>query len=556
MKKSQGWLTFFVITLILASIWYLYPTYRLWTMPLGQQLALAEKDPVGFRNLEKKAIKLGLDLKGGLYVVMEVDRSKLTPDQAGDAVDRALEIIRNRVDQFGVTEPIIHKAGSDKIVVELAGLQDVDRARELIGKTAQLEFKLTEPDESAKLLISKLDKIISGQISATPLKAPEKKPAPQTESQPAGDTSDILSSILGSDTTSDTTAPESTPAELGRLLQPLPDGYMYAVEEDDYPLLQKYLNDPQVKAAVPPDVQLAWSTGPVTAGGLVYYRALYVLKSAVELSGEHLTDAQPTRDNLGRWVVNFKLDREGGRVFSALTAGNIGKPLAIVLDGKVESAPVIQSRIRDRGQIEFNAASSLESARDLSIILRAGALPAPVNIIENRVIGPSLGKDSIEKGLTSAVIGGLVVLLFIAVYYRISGIIADIGLILNVLFLLAIMAAFKATLTLPGIAGIILTMGMSVDSNILIFERIREELLTGKTVRSSIDAGYKRALLTIIDAHVTTLITALVLFIFGTGPIKGFAVTLSAGIVISLFTAVLITRMIFEYRKRYQNLSI
>ncbi|OGC78476.1 MAG: protein-export membrane protein SecD, partial [candidate division Zixibacteria bacterium RBG_16_50_21] len=226
------------------------------------------------------------------------------------------------------------------------------------------------------------------------------------------------------------------------------------------------------------------------------------------------------------------------------------------LDDQVESAPIIQSRIRDRGQIELGSVSTLEASRDLSIVLRAGALPAPVKIVENRVIGPSLGKDSIKKGLTSAIIGGLLVILFIALYYRISGVIADFALLLNVLFLMAILAAFNATLTLPGIAGLILSMGMSVDSNVLIFERMREELKTGKTIRASIDAGYTRALLTIIDSHVTTLITALVLFLFGTGPIKGFAVTLTAGIIISLFTAVVITRLIFNYRKKYSSLSI
>jgi preprotein translocase subunit SecD len=311
-----------------------------------------------------------------------------------------------------------------------------------------------------------------------------------------------------------------------------------------------------LQAAIPPDVQMVWSTGSVSSGGFSYPRGIYFLKSRVELSGKHLTDARPRRDEFGKWVVDFRLDRQGGQIFSAVTGANINKPLAIVLDNQVESAPIIQSRIRDRGQIELGSVSTLEAARDLSIVLRAGALPAPVKIVENRVIGPSLGKDSIKKGLTSAIIGGLAVILFIAIYYKISGVIADFALLLNVLFLLAVLAAFHATLTLPGIAGIILTMGMSVDSNVLIFERVREELRTGKTVRAAIDAGYKRALLTIVDSHVTTLITALVLFLFGTGPIKGFAVTLSAGIVISLFTALVITKMIFDYRKQYQTLSI
>lgn len=563
MRKSQAWMTVIVIVLVLASLWYLYPSLRLWSMSPDALKQKGEADPAGLAKLQKAAIKLGLDLKGGMYVLMEVDKSKLSAEEASDAVDRALEVIRNRVDQFGVTEPVIQKAGTDKIVVELAGLQDVERARELIGRTAQLEFKLTETPENTKNLITQLDQVIARKIAGASAadqdKKPDEKKAQTSPTEPKKDTADIFRDIFGGDTAakgSDTLAQLESGVGLSPLLQPLGEGYLFGLEANDIPVVKKYLADPEIKAAIPSDMQIAWSTGPVSSGGFSYPRGVYVLKSPVELTGKHLTDARPTRDNLGRWVVNFQLDRQGGQIFSALTGGNVGKPLAIVLDDQVESAPIIQSRIRDRGQIELGSVSTLEAARDLSIVLRAGALPAPVRIVENRVIGPSLGKDSINKGLTSAIIGGLAVILFIAVYYRISGVIADFALLLNVLFLMAVLAAFHATLTLPGIAGIILTMGMSVDSNVLIFERIREELRTGKTVRASIDAGYKRALLTIIDSHVTTLITALVLFLFGTGPIKGFAVTLSAGITISLFTALVITKMIFDYRKQYTTLSI
>jgi SecD/SecF fusion protein len=560
MRRTQAWLTAMVIFFTLASLWYLYPSIRLWTMSPEKVKAGSEADPIGFAKLQKQAIKLGLDLRGGLYVLMEVDKSKLKPEEAADAVDRALEVIRNRVDQFGVTEPVIQKAGSDKIVVELAGLQDVDRARELIGRTAQLEFKLTENPDNVKSLMTQLDQIIARKYgtgaSSKPESSPEKK---ETPNEAPKDTSDLFKTLFGGDTGqkgSDTLPQPEAGEGLSVLLQPVGEGFSFGVEENDVPLVKRYLSDPEIRAAVPPDVQIAWSTGPVSSGGFNYPKGVYFLKRQVELSGEHLTDARPTRDNFGKWVVSFNLDRRGGQIFSAVTGANVGKPLAIVLDSLVESAPIIQSRIRDRGQIELGSVSTLEAARDLSIVLRAGALPAPVRIVENRVIGPSLGKDSIKKGLTSAIIGGILVILFIAVYYRISGVIADFALLLNVLFLMAILAAFNATLTLPGIAGLILSMGMSVDSNVLIFERMREELKTGKTIRASIDAGYTRALLTIIDSHVTTLITALVLFLFGTGPIKGFAVTLTAGIIISLFTAVVITRLIFNYRKQYSSLSI
>ena len=559
MRRTQAWLTIMVIFFTLASLWYLYPSVRLWTMSAEEQKTKAEADPIGFAKLQKQAIKLGLDLRGGMYVLMEVDKSKLKPEEAADAVDRALEVIRNRVDQFGVTEPVIQKAGTDKIVVELAGLQDVDRARELIGRTAQLEFKLTETPENVRNLIAQLDQIIARQKTGTSAQKPAPSEKKDNTAQAKKDTTDLFKTLFGGDTAqtgSDTLPQVEEGLGLAALLQPIGEGFVFGVEENDVPIVQRYLNDPEVKAAIPSDVQIAWSTGPVSSGGFNYPKGIYFLKNPAGLSGAHLTDARPTRDNLGRWVVNFQLDRQGGQIFSALTGGNVGKPLAIVLDDQVESAPIIQSRIRDRGQIELGSVSTLEASRDLSIVLRAGALPAPVKIVENRVIGPSLGKDSIKKGLTSAIIGGLLVILFIALYYRISGVIADFALLLNVLFLMAILAAFNATLTLPGIAGLILSMGMSVDSNVLIFERMREELKTGKTIRASIDAGYTRALLTIIDSHVTTLITALVLFLFGTGPIKGFAVTLTAGIIISLFTAVVITRLIFNYRKKYSSLSI
>ena len=255
-------------------------------------------------------------------------------------------------------------------------------------------------------------------------------------------------------------------------------------------------------------------------------------------------------------MVNFTLTKEGGRIFAALTGANIKKPLAIVLDSRVESAPTIQSKIRDRGQITMGGSATFDNARDLAVVLRAGALPAPVKGIQNSVVGATLGKDSINKGRTSVMVGALLVIFFMLIYYRLSGLVADLALFLNLFFLLASMAALNATLTMPGIAGIILIVGISVDANVLIFERIREELRTGKTVRASIEAGYKRALLTIVDSHVTIMITALFLFIFGTGPIKGFAVSLSLGTAISLFTAYVITKTIFDIRKGYKTLSI
>ncbi|NMC42881.1 MAG: protein translocase subunit SecD, partial [candidate division Zixibacteria bacterium] len=480
------------------------------------------------------------------------------------AVDRALQIIRNRIDQFGVTEPTIQTQGDDRIVVELPGFTDTDRAQKLIGETAQLQFKLLETYENATLLLGKIDKLMgemgitvesvtpTGDVSSTPGAA---------ETAPAGDTSsvDVLADLTGkkTDLLTDTLATqEEMEMAFSMYLENIGNNAPeWMVENDVVPNLKAILDKPEFKRLIPPDVEFAWGTrSDINKGRMM--TPLYLLKSRVQMSGEYLTDANPQTDQFGKPIVSFQLTNEGGRIFSRVTGPNIGKPLAIVLDGKVESAPNIQDRIRDRGQISMGAGATFTEAKDLSIVLKAGALPAPVEIIESSVVGPSMGADSINKGLTSSFVALLLVIIFIGIYYRLSGVIADIALIFNLFFLLAGMAAMRATLTMPGIAGIILTMGISVDSNVLIFERIREEMATGKTIRASIDAGYDRALLTIIDSHVTTLITAAILFIFGSGPVKGFAVSLFLGVLISLYTALVITKAIFDIRKGYKTLSI
>jgi protein-export membrane protein SecD len=400
-------------------------------------------------------IKLGLDLQGGMHLVLEVDTAKLPPgSDPSDAVDRALEIIRNRVDKFGVSEPVIQRQGKDRIVVQLPGLKDPQRAKKLIGSTALLEFKLVDNE--------RLDEAEAGKV---------------------------------------------------------PKGY-------------EILEDDEGKK--------------------------YLVKKEPELTGASLVNAWVDTSQTGimaQTVVSLEFDKKGARKFARVTGAHVGEQLAIVLDGKVKSAPVIRSRI-DGGRAQIEGNFSLEEARDLKIILRAGALPAPVKIIEERTVGPSLGHDSIRKGIMASIIGFILVVLFMSIYYQLSGIIANVALVGCLIMLLGGLAGFKGTLTLPGIAGIILTMGMALDSNILIFERIREELRAGRTVKAAIDGGYKKAFWTVFDSHVTTLITGLILFTFGTGPIKGFAVTLSLGVSISLFTALVITRLIFDLRKEYQTLSI
>jgi SecD/SecF fusion protein len=547
MKRSQLWLTLITVFLIVASVWYLYPSLSLWSLSDTEKALLKEKDPSKLLSLEQKGIKLGLDLRGGMHVVLQVDKTKLKPEESKDAVERALEIIRNRVDQFGVAEPLIQKQGEDRIIVELPGLQDVERAQNLIGQTAQLEFRLFETPENTKTVLAKIDEIL------TPKKTEVKPSKGKDTSQEKKIAKDLFSKEA-----IDTTAQEEEAGVTGKpftsLLEPSGSDF-YLVSLEDKPKIDQYLKNPKIWEQIPEDDTLAWATGAEPFKG-VDYQKLYLIKKKSELSGKYLTDAREDFDQYRRPEVRFTLTKEGGRRFAQITGANIDKPLGIVLDGRVESNPIIRAKIRENGVIEMGSGAKIDNARDLAVVLRAGALPAPVKIIENRVVGPSLGQDSINKGMKAGIIGIGLVILFMAIYYRLSGIIADFALILNLVYLLAALAGLHATLTLPGIAGIILTMGMSVDSNVLIFERIREELRTGKTIRASIDAGYKRALLTVIDSHVTTLITAAVLFQFGTGPIKGFAVTLSLGVIISLFTAVVVTKLIFNIRKNYQTLSI
>lgn len=560
MRRGKTWVVFLILFLIIVSLFYLYPSIKYYSLSDKDKDELKSEDPQELVNLEKKAIKLGLDLKGGMHVVLQVDKSKLSPEESKDAVDRALEIIRNRVDQFGVTEPVIQKQGKDRLIVELPGLEDVDRAQDLIGRTAQLEFKLLPSPEVTTELIVQIDKLLAGKTEEETPEEEIKEKKEEKEEKPEKKVEDIFATDedTAKDIFEETYEEEEeeifSERQFSSLLEPSRSFFFYVPME--YKLkVDQILDKPGVKKIIPSDLEFAWATKTEWLRGIEYQK-LYLLKKKVEFSGKYLTDAEPRYDQFRKPEVNFKLTKSGGRKFALLTGANIDKPLAITLDGRVESAPVIQSKIRDQGVITMGTGSTYENARDLSIVLRAGALPAPVKIVENRIIGPSLGKDSIRKGIMSALIGFSVVLLFMFIYYRLSGLIADFALFFNLFFVIAAMAALRATLTMPGIAGLILIIGMSVDANVLIFERVREELRTGKTVRASIDAGYRRALLTIVDSHVTTLITALVLFQFGTGPIKGFAVSLSLGVVISLFTAVVITKSIFDIRKQYKSLSI
>ncbi len=400
-----------------------------------------------------KKINLGLDLKGGMHLVMKVDTRDIPASDKDDVVERAVEVIRNRIDEFGVKEPSIIRQGSDEIVLQLPGVTDRKRALSIVGRTALLEFKLVVDDPKL------LSKALAGE-------------------------------------------------------------------------------------EIPPEYEVLYDNDG---------NAFLVEKKAL-LTGDAINKAYVSFDSYNRPVVSLELTSEGGKAFADITGRHVGERLAIILDNKVQSAPEIRQKITG-GRAMITGRFTPEEANDLALVLRVGALPAPMEVVEERTVGPLLGQDSIKKGILSALIGAALVFLFMIFYYRLSGFIADLALIFNVLIILGGLGLFHATLTLPGIAGIILTLGMAVDANVLINERIKEELRSGNPIRTAVRAGYERAFLTIVDSNVTTLIAALMLFQFGTGPIKGFAVTLSIGIIASMFTAIVFTRLIFEILLQYGNLS-
>lgn len=483
---------------------------------------------------------------------------------AEDAVDRTLEVIRNRVDRFGVSEPSITKQGSKRMVIELAGVDDVGRAKKIIGDTALLEFKLVKDNQTVSAVLQDIDKAwkrvlqgaaSNGDTTGTSAKVKGRKAKGESE------LSDILGADVAGSDSSDSPAIDSDFAKdnpFFALLANLGNGAM-GVPKENLLSVQRIIRHPDVIKVIPEDVQILFYAKPDIYDGKAYTRFEF-LKKEPEITGKYLKKADVTlstgRQSLtqGEPQVSLEFNNEGARIFSRITGANVGKRLAIVLDDKIASAPNISERI-PYGQASIHGRFTMDEANELAIVLRAGALPAPVDPIEERTVGPSLGQDSVRRGQLSIGMGLLLVVLFMMLYYRWSGAVADIALFFNLVIILAVLAARSATLTLPGVAGIILTIGMAVDANVLIFERIREELRTGKTPRAAIDAGYSRAFWTIFDANVTTLLTALVLYQFGTGPIRGFALTLMIGIIASMFTAIVVTRIVFDYFTQKRNIA-
>ncbi|MBC8525769.1 MAG: protein translocase subunit SecD [Candidatus Cloacimonetes bacterium] len=506
----------------------------------------------------KKELKLGLDLQGGMHLMLEVDTEELSKEAAESSVKGALEIIRNRIDQFGVSEPAIQKISKNRILVQLPGLRDANRAKDLIGKTALLEFNLAANNEDITKTVEAIDSYLKNNYDKYAYLGEIEEEATALE--------EALFEIPEEpvDSTADTTLVSTDEEKHEHLFSSLIAiyGQNFVVKPENMKLFRKIIALPEVMNIIPSGIMILM--GKVNPKDIYGTRPVYFLYDTVELTGASLKSADVRigqgmdPKTAGKPYVSLQFNNQGAGIFSKVTGEHRKERLAIVLDDIVHSAPVIQDKIRD-GNAQITGNFTMNEAKDLAIVLQAGNLPAPVNIIEERTVGPSLGSDSIRAGFKAALIGLIIVTLFMLIYYKLSGFIADIALICNVLIIMAVLTMLNAALTLPGIAGIILTIGMAVDANVLIFERIREELRSGKTVRTAVDNGYKRAIITIADANITTLITAIVLYQFGTGPIKGFAVTLSIGILASMFTAIVFTKAVFDgiiKRKVRTSLSI
>ena len=602
--KGNGTKIGFIVVFLAMSIYYLWPTVAYWLeqnyieeLPEAEQTVYMEENRGRLQDLRENMLSLGLDLQGGMHVTLEVGTPQLVRELAGEyadttllnvievaeqratqnnsdfidemvqvfqqrdpnarlsryfrsdaenitrrssneeiteylknqrtaAVDRAIEIIRSRVDRYGVTEPSILKQGSNRIVVELPGVADKERVRNLLKGTARLEFRLAaDPDEigSAKKRI---------------IEYYNRQAQEDTAAAAQGSNQNPLMEVL------------NTNARV-----PYVFGYAAAIDTAE---VNELLNRPEVRRLLPRNTVLMWGASPfqtMPEQGTELYELIGV-RSQIELTGEVIEEASVNFDPAtNQPQVSMNMNSEGARRWARITGANIGKPIAIVLDGYVYSYPNVETKISN-GRSSITGLESVEEARDLVNILLSGALPAPLDIIEERTVGASLGEESIQAGFYSTMIGLVIVAIFMMFYYHAGGAIADLALILNILFIMGILAAFNATLTLPGIAGIVLTIGMAVDANVLIFDRIREEQRAGKTLRAAIDGGYSNAMSAIIDANVTTFFVGIILYSFGVGPIKGFAVTLMAGIVASLFSAIVITRVIVDYLTRDKSAEV
>ena len=566
-KKGFGLREWIILAVVALSGYSIWPSIQYHTKQGAEKVKFAKENP----KVVDKSVTFGLDLAGGTSIILEIDKSGLKPDEASDIQERSLEIIRNRVDQYGLSEPQIFPSGNNRIVADLAGV-DVEDARNLVGGTAMLEFKIVAEQEKAAQALSLIDNYLKGR---TPRQEPVVSPLEEGKDSSVVDTTsaketnaeDLLSDealLLGGKTSE---APsDTTPVALGDG-EPAPDdyvnpdrpftGYMVnygsdlAVPEGYVSRVQAILDMPGVQALIPRDVAFAWGRGFEKEQNGNKLKKLYLLKRRAEMDGKEIATAQPYRisDGLsaGQVAVSLRFKGMGPKKFASVTGNNVGKQMAIVLDGQVISAPVIRDRIPN-GEAQITGLDDMAEATQLAVVLRAGALPAPMKIVELRNVGASLGEENIKAGFGSAIVGFAICLVFMIFYYNFAGLVANVGIFVNMLMLGAALSIFNATLTLPGIAGMVLTAAMALDANIIIYERIREELRAGQMARMAISKGYEKAFSAIIDSNITTFLVAFILYKVGTGPVKGFGLTLMIGIAASLFSALTVTRAIFDLK--------
>jgi protein-export membrane protein SecD len=557
-----------VAAVLLLTVYLLIPSVMFYTKSEAEQEQVRMDNPASL----KRILNLGLDLQGGMRLVLEIDRSKLDSNDK-DVIDRAYAIIENRINQLGVAEPVLQKQGRDRIIVELPGIKDEKVAKEVIGKTAQLEFNLVRDDAVRERALSIIENTVSGKAEADTAETDSSKAAAGDTKQDKAEQELADKLFSGSESGEEADSAKAEDEETDDIFaagtfRSMVEymGEMAVVKTEDVRKVNEFIRRDDVRRAL----ERAGLGGNVFLWGNENfspnnsspqtYKFLYYVKAAPEMKGDVIKNAMSTIDqggmNAGKAKVDMEMNSAGARRFTTVTGHNINKQLAIILDSTVYSAPRIISRISG-GRAEITGSFTMEEAKSLAIILRAGALPAPVKIVEERTVGPSLGQDAIHKGIMAGVIGTALIIVFMVVYYKISGFIALFALLVNMLIVLATMAAINATLTLPGIAGLILLVGMGIDANVLIFERVREEIAQGRTIRSAIDQGYSNALSAILDSNLTTIITGFILLWKGTGPIRGFAVTLIIGITASLFTALFVSKLLMStFFNKKSKLSI
>ncbi len=532
-----------IMGLLAASAWTLFPR---------TVVERVKRDGVFvYDTVRRVPLKRGLDLQGGMHLTLEIDESKQAVANKSEALDRALKVVRQRIDEFGVSEPVVQKAGNERIIVELPGIDDAERAQDVVQKSAYLEFQITDKTQAFEKVMPRFDEIAksAGLSAASEAKASgdttKKAGVTSLLTQKSDPTKDSTGKAVAT-TGVDSSAAAPAPVAGGLFSTNVQQGQIpgqYIVPESAYAAIERALALPAIQGAMPPGKVMRWGVDSLVSGTQRFF-ALYVLDSRPIITGEVLTDARPSTDPVEGNVVQFTLNNEGARRFKAETGKHVKDNMAIVLDQRVVTAPVLNSAIGRNGQITLGG-GTLQAAQDLALVLRAGALPVPLKVAEVRSIGASLGADSINKGALSLAVAFLLIVVILIGYYRFSGVLAVAALLLYLVYTLAVLAGFHAVLTLPGLAGFVLSIGIAVDANVLIFERIREELDHGKSNRLAIDEGFRHALSAIIDTSATTILSGMVLYQYGTGPVRGFAVTLIAGLVASLFTALFVSKTFF-----------